>query len=245
MLDPHQALKDAPVLAHALAAQDHMALEDFPRARIDYRTAIGPAAGLAMHPLDDIVARIERVHALGQELDAIGVFKAGRFKGLRPPVPALDQGLLDQLGRAAIHVIDDGLDHRTGCSGRIDPFQPVALGEAALERGVERGRHVISGHLEGAAARVRRTGFIPVLGQGDEGVMHRQRHRLGIGCGGAHLRAGIVGGEGEKRINLHVFGKCQDAFGQRRATLGIDREGALTGIVEITRRINGIALEKA
>ena len=44
-----------------------------------------------MHPLDDVVAHVHRVSALGQEFDAIGVLVASGLEGLGPPARAVEQ----------------------------------------------------------------------------------------------------------------------------------------------------------
>ena len=138
-----QAFEDHPVLPHALAAQDDMSLDDLAGARIDNRCTIGPAAGLAVHPLDDVVADIERVGVFGQKLDPEGVFIAGRLEGLGPPGRAFDQGVADQGRCAAVEIVDDGLDHGAAFGRRVDALQPVPDRVGAADRLVERCSHVV------------------------------------------------------------------------------------------------------
>ena len=161
-IDAQKTFEDHPVLAHALAAQDDMTLDDFARARIDHRGAIGPAAGLAMHPLDDVVAHIERMHPFGQDLHAEGVFIAGRLERLGPPVSAFDQGIADERRRAAVEIIDDGLDHRAALGTGVNAFQPVPHGIAATHGFAERRGHVVEVDTETAGAFIGLADFIAI-----------------------------------------------------------------------------------
>ena len=104
-----QALGDQVVLAHAQRAERDDALDDLAGARIVDRAAGAPAARRAVHPVDHVVARVERVHVGRQQLDAEGVLEARGLERLAPPARALEQRRADRLGRAGIEVVDDRL----------------------------------------------------------------------------------------------------------------------------------------
>ena len=110
-----QALEDQHVLAHPERAQEDRALDDLAGARIGDRLAVGPAAGGAVDPVDDVVADVQRVGALRHDLHAIGVLEARRLEGLGPPARALTQRRTHRFRRGAVDVEDDGfLDRGDG-----------------------------------------------------------------------------------------------------------------------------------
>src|SRR5437588_11951038 len=60
-----ERLENDHVLARAKRPKNYGTLDDFAGARIVDRIAVGPAAGCAVNPVDDIVADVERVGAGG------------------------------------------------------------------------------------------------------------------------------------------------------------------------------------
>ncbi len=58
-----QRLENDHVLARSKRSKHDRALNDFAGARIVDRIAVGPAAGRAVDPVDDVVANVERVGA--------------------------------------------------------------------------------------------------------------------------------------------------------------------------------------
>ena len=63
---PGEPLEQQAVLPHAQRAQADVTLEHLAGARVDHASAVGPAAGLAMDPLDDVVADVERMGVLAR-----------------------------------------------------------------------------------------------------------------------------------------------------------------------------------
>lgn len=222
-----------------------MALDDLAGARIDDRSTVGPSPRLAVHPLDDVVADVERMGVLGQEFNPEGVFIAGRLEGLGPPVRALDQRVTDERRRAPVEIVDDRFDHGAAFGGRVDPFQPVPDRVGTPHRRVERGRHVVEIQRDCAGAVVGLADFIAGFGQGHEGVVYRQRHRSGVRRDGADLRPRLAAGQGQQGVDFHVFRKGQCGLGERRAALGIDGETALVGIGQPGGHADRITGEKA
>ncbi len=131
-------LGDQVVLLRAQAAQRHLALDDLAGAGIGDGFAIAPAAGGAVNPLDHVVADVHGVGAFGQDFDAKGVPETGSLKCLRPPVGAFDQRGANGLGRAAIDVVDDGLDRLADGGLGVALLQPVARNEPLIETLAER-----------------------------------------------------------------------------------------------------------
>jgi nucleoside 2-deoxyribosyltransferase len=102
-----QRFGDQDVLPHALRSQRDGAAQDLAGARIGQRIPVGPAARGAVHPGDDVVADVLRVHAFRQQLDAVGILEAGFLEGAGPPRCAFNQRRTHRLRRAAVDVVDD------------------------------------------------------------------------------------------------------------------------------------------
>ena len=222
-----------------------MPLDDLAGARIDDRCAIGPAAGLAVYPLDDVVARIQRVSAFGQKFDTEGIVIASCREGLGPPGRAFDQGVADQRRCTAVEIVDDRLDHRTVFGCRVNAFQPVPDGIGAAHRSVERCRHVVELGGDGAGPVVRLARCEAGGGQGDKGMVHGQRYRLRVGRDGPHFRTRIVGPQRQEGIDFNIQREGEGAVGQRGAAVGIDREIALSRRVQLAGRADGVAGQEA
>ena len=198
-----------------------------------------------MHPLDDVVAHIERMHPFGQDLHAEGVFIAGRLERLGPPVSAFDQGIADERRRAAVEIIDDGLDHRAALGTGVNAFQPVPHGIAATHGFAERRGHVVEVDTETAGAFIGLADFIAICGQGHEGVVDRQRHRFRIGRDRADFRARIGGLQGQERVDLDILREGPGGLCQRGAAGLVDRETALIGVRQLVGRPDRIAGKEA
>ena len=101
---------DEVVLPAAEAAEGYVALDDLAGARVGDGGAVAPAAGVAVDPLDDVVANVHGVGAGGERC------RRGRclWPSRRPGTPVSHQRApsskrgADGLGRAAIDVILDG-----------------------------------------------------------------------------------------------------------------------------------------
>ncbi len=135
-----QRFRDQVVLASAQRAERDVALDDLAGARVGDGFAVAPAAGVAMHPLDDVVAHVHRVGAGGQQVDAEGALGPARgLEGRVPPARAFEQRRADRLRRAAIHVVLDGRD-RLAVRLAVGVFldEPVAQDELLVERLAQR-----------------------------------------------------------------------------------------------------------
>ena len=129
-----QPLGDQVVLTIAERAERDDALDDLAGARIGDAAAGAPAARRSVHPVDDVVADVERADAVGQHLDLKGVAVACRLERLVPPARALDERRADRLRRAGIDVVDDRL-HRLADRGlRVLLLQPVPRDELLRHR---------------------------------------------------------------------------------------------------------------
>ncbi len=215
-----QAFEDQHVLAHAKGAQHHRAFEDLARAGVGHRLAIGPAAGSPVGPVDHAVADVQGVGVLRQQFDAEGVLVAGGLEGLGPPAGALHQGAADRLGRAAVHVEDDGLLHGRDRRGRVGLLQPEANGHLLDDRLTERGGEVQVELREGAAARIEGQRLIAGLGQLHEGVPDGDGEAAGLGRDVGDLLARLVGSEGLARLQLDILGKGLGRGGVHQGQVG-------------------------
>ena len=66
-----------------------MSFQDLTGAGIGHTTAIGPAAGCTVYPLDDVVTHVQWVRIFGQHIHRKSVLKSRGFKGVLPPGSAL------------------------------------------------------------------------------------------------------------------------------------------------------------
>src|SRR5258708_4020406 len=87
-----------------------------------------------MHPLDDVVAHVHRVGAGRHQLHAKRVAITGGLESLVPPARSFDQRRAHWFGRAAIDVIDDGLDRIAHRGRRIFLLQAVVTEVAFSDR---------------------------------------------------------------------------------------------------------------
>ena len=173
-----QPLEDQPVLAHAQRAEADVALDHLAGARVDHAAAVGPAAGRAVDPLDDVVADVERVGALGQQLDAEGVAKARRLER-RAPTSRRPRRRRRAPARGSP-------DRRSRRSAR-GPAESAAAGSRLASRWrtiqrrsmrlVERRRVVREADRERARARVEGARLVARVGQPQEGVVLHQGQR--------------------------------------------------------------------
>ena len=152
-----QRLEDEVILPRAQRAECHVALDDLAGARIDDGRAIRPAARGAMHPLNVVVAHVERIGVGGQHLHLKRIAEARGLEGLVPPACALQQGRANRLRRGRVEVVHDGR-HRIADSGaRIFLFQAMADDESLLKRLADGLAVVGVGGVDEARARVERS----------------------------------------------------------------------------------------
>ena len=137
-----EALVEFDVLPRAQGAEDDHALDDLAGARIDDILAIGPAARGPVDPVDDIVARIHRIGAGGEEFGVEGIDEARRIEGLRPPVDPIEEGRADRLGGGGVDIEDDRLPDARAGRGGVCAFETEAAGDIAHDILPERGGEI-------------------------------------------------------------------------------------------------------
>ena len=150
----NDASPDQDVLTQAQAAEVDVALQDLAGAGVHHRVAVGPPAGGAVGPVDDVVTKIHRIGALGQQLDAEGVDETRGLEGLVPPRRPFQKRRSNGLGHSAVEGVDDGLARLRALGGRILLLQTVADGPLHLQGAVDRARVVGEGDAEGPDPRV-------------------------------------------------------------------------------------------
>ena len=199
-----QAFEDQHVLAHAQRAEQHLAADDLAGARILDHLAVGPAAGGAVDPVDDVVADVERVGALGQIFDPEGVDIAGRLERLAPPGDAF---VAARCGSARAR---RGRCRRRSGGGRAsaarrDRASRAGSGWRARRRSAGRAARIID-HLaaERAGARIEAARLIAGLGQADQRMADDEAdiaadRRDVVDLGGRRGR-----GEGEPALELDI-----------------------------------------
>ncbi len=235
LLGAQQPLEDEDVLAHAQGVEGDVSLDHLAGARIDHAVAVGPAAGTAMHPLDHVVAHVERVRVRRQQRDAVAAREAGLGERVGPPAGAIEERAADRLGRSMVDVEDDRLhDRRLGAAG-LGVLETMAGDPARLQRPVERRRVVVEEDGEAAAARIEGARPVAGVGQADERVVLHHRHRLRLRHRGAHLGARLAAAEGEDRLELEVVGERQAVVGVERAALVVELEAPLPRLLDGAR----------
>ena len=245
LVGAHQALEDQHVLAHPKGAQQHRALDDLAGARVGDRLAVGPAAGGAVHPVDDVVADVQGVGALRHDLHAIGVLEAGGLEGLGPPAGALLQGRADRLRRGAVHVVDDGLLDGGDRLGRVGLLQSEAMRQAHGDVLVQRRGIVIDDGIEAPRARIEDPRDVARLRQLDQAVAHGERDQLGVRGDVAHLGARGVGGEGLAGLELQVQGEHLHRGGIGHRQVGHLFEALLAGPLQVAGDVLHVAGQEA
>ncbi len=124
-----EALEDQHVLPDPQRPEQHLALDDLAGTGILDDLAVGPAAGRAVDPVDDVVPNVERIRPFREHLDPEGVDVTGSIKRFAPPGCALEQGGSNRFGGGGIDVEGDRIvDPRTLRSG-IDLLEPESVGE--------------------------------------------------------------------------------------------------------------------
>ncbi len=187
-----QPLENHAIVTDALRAQDDMALDELAAARINDAAAIGPATRLSMHPLHDVVADVQRVRISGQNFHPVSIGKTGSGKGFLPPTGTIKQRLLDGCWRTGVNVEHNRLTHAAGRITRLHMLQPVAHGNTAQQRLMQRCGVVVETQRKGAAARIGAAWLVAGWRQAHKAVVLAQRDMIGIGCGGADLGTGLA-----------------------------------------------------
>ncbi len=228
-----QRLGDEVVLASAQAAERHVALQDLAGARVGDRCAVAPATGVAMHPLDDVVAHVHGVGAGGEQIHLEGAGRpAGGLEGFVPPTCAFQQRGTDRLRRTAIDVVLDGRDGLTGVGAvRVSLEEAMAQDKELVQRLAERSGVVAIPGGEVAGVRVEAARR--------EGVVHGwQLHEAVALADGQRVRVGrhvsnelaarrSVGGKGQLGLDLGVLGEGMRVVERDGRARGVDLVGAL------------------
>ena len=226
-----EPLEDHPVLAHPLTAENHVSLQHLAGAGVGDATAVRPAARLAVHPLHDVVANVERVRALGQQLDAVTVLEPRGGKRLGPPRGAVDQRRTDRLRRAGIDVEHDGLFDRARRRRRVGLLQSVATRKPPHQRAIERLAEVVVLHVDRRRARIPFAHRVTGIGQPHERVVQHQADRTAVRGGLAHFTARLVAGKRQRRLELDVVRK-RELFAVDETALRVEPERPLPALLQ-------------
>ena len=210
-----QRLGDEVILAAAEGAESDIALHDLAGAWVGDGGAVAPAAGVAMYPLDHVIADVHGVGVGGEDVDLEGAFgPAGGLESLVPPACAFEQGGADGLGRAIIDVVLDGrFGLAGGAAGGVFLVEAVADDELLVELGAERGGVVAVGSREVAGAGVVAAWDEAGAGKLEEGLVLVEGEGVWVGGDvGDEARAAAASGgglccKGEEGLDFGVLGK--------------------------------------
>ena len=132
-----------------------------------------------MHPLNHVITNVHRIGISRHDFDAKRVSISGSFKCLVPPTRAFDQSRAHRFGRAAVDVVNDGLN-RIARGRRWILFLQAMMIDITLDDWFadRRGEiHVLSSKVSGA--RIVEARFESRRRQFDERNMLANRDRLG------------------------------------------------------------------
>src|ERR1700733_2127697 len=204
-----EGLVDEVVLTAAKGAEGYIACDDLACAGIDDGSTVAPAAGVAMDPLDHVVADVHGVGAGRQDVSLEGAFgPTGGLEGLVPPACAFEERGADGFGCAAIDVVLDGIDGFAVCLAvRILLEEAMADDELLVEGFADRCVVVAIRSGEVAGARVEAARREAGAGEFDKGLMFADGEGVGVGRDVADkLTTGwAVSGEGEDGFDLGVL----------------------------------------
>ncbi len=200
-----RAEERVPVIARgapAVRIELHDGVQDFAGARVHLAHADRPSAPVAVGPLDDRVAHVERVGVGGEVLDDDGVLESGEGEGIVPPENAALGGGTNVGRHSRVDIEGDRLDRLAQCGFRIFFHQAPARDEAALQRLVVGLREVLEIRPEEADANVLLARLEARLGQRDERMVLAHGERVRVGRVEAELS--LVGSEGQHRLHFRV-----------------------------------------
>jgi hypothetical protein len=204
----NEAHVDVVVHQRAVGVHPDHRGEDLAGARVAVGGTHRGAALLPVHPVDDGVAGVHGIDALGKELDPEGVAPPGRLEDAVPPVPAVQEGAPVRLRHRAVQVVDDR-PHRLdelapGVRRRVGRLQPPAHHPALPVVGVEALGEVEERRGVDAGAGVERADRQPGLRQLHEAVVLLQGDRPAVRRVAPQLRVRLVGHVGQDRADLRV-----------------------------------------
>ena len=239
---------DEVVLAAAEGAEGDVAFDDFAGAGIDDGGAVAPAAGVAVDPLDHVVADVHGVGAGGEDVSLEGAFgPACGLEGLIPPACAFEECGADGFGGAAVDVVLDGRDGFAVCFAGGVFFDETMTDDELLVEGFADGDVVVAvGGGEVAGAGIEAAGSEAGAGEFDEGLVFADGEGVGIGGDVADELAagGAVGGEGEDGFDLGVLGEGFGGVECDGGAGGVEFVGALLGAGERAGYFVGVAEEE-
>ncbi len=200
---------DVVVHQRAPRVHAHHRAQDLTRARVGERgTHRGAGAG-AVDPVDQVVARVHRIHARGELAHLERVPPSRALEDLVPPVAALEERRAVGLRDPRVEVVDDRRDGFRELAalvgGRVLRHQAPPVGVRRAIGAVDPLVEVEEGARPETGTRVRRARPEPArLREGHEGVVHLKRRRAGVRCGAAERATRRVDREGQHRVDLGV-----------------------------------------
>jgi len=87
-----------------------------------------------MYPLDNVVANVHGIGALGEHFNPKRILETGGFKRLIPPACTLNQRAANWFRRAAIDVIHDRLDRLANRRCGILLLQAMSRDDSQVQR---------------------------------------------------------------------------------------------------------------
>jgi len=156
---------DVVIRSGAVRIQTRHAFDDLARARVAKRASDRPAALVAILPLDDVVASVHGVHALGQILDPEATLESGAVECVDPPADALFRRGSERLRNSAVDVVDEWVPDRTARIRGIHALEPMARDPALLERLLNGLRVVLENDAGEPDPRVERARFVAGIGK--------------------------------------------------------------------------------
>ena len=188
-----------------------------------------------MHPVDHVVADVERIGVGRQHLDDESVRESRGLEGLVPPRRAFDERAADRLGHAVVDVIDD----------RLPRFEAMPRDPVLRDRTGEGRRVVVEVDTKESDARVGAARREAGRRRLHEGVMLAHGHDVRGGRDVAYQIAGTIGGrERQRRFDFSV---ARERFRVRqieRAAILVERVRALLRLAQTTRDAMRVAEKK-
>ena len=203
----HEPLSDHEVMPDAEGAQGDLAFDDLACPWVCDASAVAPAPGGAVHPVDDVVPDVKVVGPLGEHLAPERVLVPRCLEGLVPPRRAIHQRRPDGFRDAPVHVVDYGLHGLPVLLLRVLLLQPVAPDELLLNGLVHRGGVVIVYVSPEHRPRIPEPGLEAVVGQLDEAVVLPHGEELGLHGDAADVPPGALPLVGQQGLELGVEGK--------------------------------------
>ena len=142
---------------------------------------------------------------VGQHFHLECIDVAGCFERLIPPTATFQQCRSDRLRGSVVEVVDDRLHSFTPLSTRVFFLESMPYNVSGGEWFADWGAVILIRGGIVAGARIERAGFVIVVGQFHEGVMHPHGHSV-VGRGnGAKPSTGARAFKGKHRFKFAVF----------------------------------------